>query len=133
METKLNKVTDPKVSLFYDNESTPCLALEFNTELTNENGFKGKANIQIHKIKLNNININTETKSRSYSVYLPPTISYSVYLPPTIISSKRTITFDLDCNDKDEACTIKIDEERKKMSLNDIEKELGYKIDLQLD
>jgi len=123
LETKLNKVTDPKVSLFYDNESTPCLALEFNTELTNENGFKGKANIQIHKIKLNNININTETKSRSYSVYLPP----------TIISSKRTITFDLDCNDKDEACTIKIDEERKKMSLNDIEKELGYKIDLQLD
>lgn len=123
MKTKLGRITNPKVCLFYDNEGVPCLALEFNTNLTDENGFNGEANIQIHKIKLDNINIDSETKSRRVSMYLPPIIE----------SLNTTIKFDLDFNDEDKAYTIKINENKKKMSLSEIEKELGYKIDLQMD
>ena len=122
MDTKLSEVKNPKISLFYDNEGEPCLTLEFDTKVK-ENGFEVKANVQIHRIKLNNININCETKSKVYSPYMPPIMT----------SSKRTISFDLDCNDKYELYTIKVDEKKKKMSLSDIEKELGYKIDLQMD
>jgi len=117
----LGKITNPKVSLFYE-DTTPFLALEFDADVTNSKGSKDKANIKIHKIYLNNISINTETKEerQSYTSYISP------ILPPPKIITNRKISFDLGFNANKEVCTITTDENLKK--LPDRQKLIGREV-----
>jgi len=97
--TSLGKITNPKVSLFYEND-IPFLSLEFDTEVADTKGFKGKANIVIHKIYLNNISLNTEMKEEKFSPYLPP----------LKITTNQKISFDLGVSVNNSTYVVNIDE-----------------------
>jgi len=96
----LKEITNPIVNVWYDRDGIPYLTLEFDAKFMDDKGFKHKVNAKIHKIMLNNIELNTETKTiRSEYNFIPN--------KQELIS--RKITFDLGCNIKDETITCNIE------------------------
>ena len=86
---QLGKITNPKVSLFYDGD-IPCLSLEFDTNV------------------INNIEMKTESTQIRNSSCTP--------MPPTVISSNSKISFDLGFNEKLTTCDITTEEEFKEVT-----------------
>jgi len=120
MNSSLGKITNPKVSLFYE-DTIPFLALEFDADIIDSKGVKEKANMKIHKIYLNNISLDTETKEERQS-YISPII------PPPKIITNRKISFELGCNVSNEAYTITTDEKEITKTVIDRQKHIGREV-----
>lgn len=95
------EIQNPVVNIWYDGSGVPYLTLEFDAKFIDNNGFKHKTSVKIHKIMLNNIELNTETKT---------TRSEYNFIPEKQELINRKIIFNLGCNIKDETITCIIND-----------------------
>lgn len=107
-----NSLYDFKVGLFYEKDK-PYLSLEGKTK-------DNKAEINLFKIDLTNLVINTDVANIYDDVRFLPIKTLKDY----------SVTFPLKTNENDVAYTVKFDD-RKEMTKEQIEKELGYKIKIK--
>lgn len=109
------KLHNQKVQVYRENDNT-YLAIEGTTYSNNND----KIQVILPKIDINSIKIDIEN---NYDY------NYNLILPPKI-NRKASITVELLPNEKNEFAIVKIDKPTKKMTKEEIEKELGYKVEI---